>query len=195
MMRSITLPLLMTLALLASGCASMSPYSIDEATVEQHLQQQIRNFDAQQVRNGVPMRLELKRAKVRLGPDGREVVHVDFAGRASLDALMVRIPVDISFMVEGAPFYDGEKKAVFLRDLTLLESRLESTMGSLDLQPYAGAITTIASRFLDEYPVYELDETDLGQRLFGMMNMNIKVGDGRLTLVPGGDTRREGPVR
>lgn len=195
MMRSVSLIIFAALLLSATGCASFSPYSINETTVEQHLQQQIRNFDTQQARNGMPMRLELERARVRIGPEGREVVQVDFAGRATLDAILTRIPVDISFMVEGLPYFDGEKQAVFLKNLSLQETRVDSSMGSMDLQPFAGAITQVASRFLDNYPVYELDQADLGQRLFGMMNMNIKVEEGRLTLVPGGDTRREGPVR
>lgn len=184
-LRQYLLPILGSL-LLVSGCAStFDRYSIDEATIEQHLQRQIQNFDQQQARNGIPMRLELKRAKVTLGPEGREVALVDFAGTATVDAMMMKIPVGISFRMEGAPVYDSEAKAVFLRDLKLLESRVDSGMGSLDLQPFAGSLTRIAAVFLDTNPVYELDESDFGQRLFGMMNMGIKVSPGRLTMVPG----------
>ncbi|TVP57807.1 MAG: DUF1439 domain-containing protein [Halomonadaceae bacterium] len=194
--RQFLVPLLVSLLLLASGCAStFDRYSVDEATIEEHLAQQIRLFDQQQARNDMPLRLELQRAKVTLGPEGREVAMVDFSGRATVDAMMMKIPVGISFRIEGVPVYDHDSKAVFLRELKLLESRVDSGMGSFDLQPVAGTLTSVATLFLDKYPVYEVNEGTFGNSMIGMMNMSIRVSEGRLTMVPGGRRQQEGPVR
>jgi len=185
-MRLLSLPLFLTLSLFATGCASFGEHhSINEAQVEDYLQQQLRDFDRQLQAGGI-MSLDLQRAKVTLGPDNREVAVLDFAGRATVDAFLARVPVDIAFRVEGAPVYDSDERAVFIRDLKLLDSRITSGMGAMDLTPYGGMITEYAAMFLDNNPVYRLDEDDFGQRMFGMMNMGIKVKPGRLTMVPGG---------
>jgi len=40
---------------MASGCASFSPYSIDEATVQGHLAEQIQNFSRDIQASGLPI--------------------------------------------------------------------------------------------------------------------------------------------
>jgi len=182
---------------LLSGCATFTPYSIDEATIESEIQQRVARFGEQQRANGSPLTLKLERAHVTLGPDDRQVAVVDLAGTASVEAFMATIPVGVEFTVEGTPVYDGGEKAVFIRNLKLLSSRVDTQMGSLDLTPYGGMLTDIASQLLDEHPVYRLNEEDMGQRLFGMMNLGIEVRPGRIALVPAGGDEDEvrGPVR
>ncbi len=171
---------------LFGGCATISPYTVDEATIEDFLQKQVNAFGRQQRENGLPLSLELERSKVTLGPDGRQVAIVDFEGTATLEAFITRIPIGLALKVEGAPVYDPEEKAVYIRDLKLLETMVRSGGNAIDLGPYTGTLSDVAARFLNEQPVYRLDESDARQRLFSRMNLGIEVRPGRLALVPGG---------
>lgn len=172
-----------------AGCATVSPYTLDEATIEQFLQNQVTEFGRQQREQGLPLSLELERTKVTLGPDGRQVAVVDFEATATLEALITRVPIGLALKIEGAPVYDPEEKAVYIRDLKLLETRVRSGDNAIDLGPYTGALADIASRFLNERPVYRLNESDVRQRLFSVLNMGIEVRPGKLALVPGGKRR------
>lgn len=167
-----------------SGCASLSPYSISESTLENHLQGAIADFDRQQLKAGSPLSFSLSDADVTLGPDGRDVAVLDLAGQVSLNILMTRVPVDIMLKVEGAPVYDAEEKAVYLRRLQLLDSRIESSMFKGDLKPVTDNVMRVVAQMLETTPVYRLDQEDLGQRLFGMVPMDIRVAPGRLEFVP-----------
>ncbi len=182
---------------LISGCATFTPYSIDEATIESKIQKRVAEFDEQQRASGSPLTLKLEKAKVTLGPDKRQVAVVDLTGTASLETFLATIPVDVEFSVEGSPVYDREEKAVFIRDLKLLNSRLDTQMGSLDLTPYAGVLTDIANQLLTDKPLYRLNEENLGQRLFTRMNLGIEVQPGRIAMVPAGssDDKVRRPVR
>lgn len=178
------LPLMLVLMTL-SGCASFSPYSISEATLENHLQKAIADLDKTQLKAGSPLSMKLSNADITLGPDGRDVAVIDLSGQVAMNLLMAKIPVDIFLKMEGAPVYDSEEKAVYIRRLQLLDSRVESTMlnQNLDLKPITDNVMRAVAQLLENVPVYRLDDSDIKQRLFGMVPMDIRVAPGRLEFV------------
>ncbi|MEQ6885898.1 DUF1439 domain-containing protein [Salicola sp. Rm-C-2C1-2] len=176
--------LLMLLPVVAGGCASFSPYSVDESTIESHLRDRIASFSQDLSDRGLPVTLELTSADIAIGPEGRNVAVVDFGGRAVLQA--PRIPIDLDFSVEGTPVYEAEKKAIYIRDLKVLSTNVEAAGSAFDLSPITGTLSDIAAQFLNERPVYRLNEEEAGARLFGMMSLRLDVQPGRLTLVPAG---------
>ncbi|MDC0662700.1 DUF1439 domain-containing protein [Marinobacter sp. SS21] len=177
------LALILLLTLSFGGCASFSPYSISEQTLENHLQKSIADFDRQQLRAGSPLSVTLGDADITLGPDGRDVAVIDLTGQVAVNALMTRIPVDIVLKVEGAPVYDSQEKAIYIRRLQLLDSRVESTLFNQDLQPLTDTVMRSVAQLLETVPVYRLDESDPSQKLFGMVPMDIRVAPGRLEFV------------
>lgn len=166
-----------------AGCASFSPYSVSEATLEKNLQKAVTDFDTAQLKSGSPLSLSLSNADITLGPDGRDVAVVDLRGKVALNALLTEIPVNFLLKIEGAPVYESEEKAVYLRRLKLLDSRLESSLFSGDLKPVTDNIMRVVAQLLETVPVYRLDETDRVQRMFGMVPMDIRVAPGRLEFV------------
>jgi len=175
--------LLLVSVLLAGGCASFSPYSISEAQIERHLQDAVADFDRQQLNSGSPLSLSLSDADITLGPDGRDVAVIDLRGQVALNALMTKLPVDIALKLEGAPVYDSEEKAVYIRRLNLLESSIDSPFFKGDLAPVTDSVMRVVAQMLETMPVYRLDESDTTQRMFGMVPMDIRVAPGRLEFV------------
>ncbi|MFN2361609.1 MAG: DUF1439 domain-containing protein [Marinobacter sp.] len=169
--------------MLLGGCASMSPYSISEATLERHLQDTVSDFDRQQLQNGSPLSLSLSNADITLGPDGRDVAVIDLRGQVSLNALLAKLPVDIALKVEGAPVYDSEEKAIYIRRLQLLESSIDSSLFKGDLKPVTDTVMRAVAQMLETMPVYRLDEADFTQRMFGMVPMDVRVAPGRLEFI------------
>ncbi|MBB5321475.1 DUF1439 domain-containing protein [Marinobacter oulmenensis] len=175
---------LVSMVMMLAGCASiMTPYSISEAEIERHLTDAVEAFDRQQLQSGSPLSLSLDDADITLGPDGRDVAVIDVRGQVALNALMTRLPVDLALKVEGAPVYDSEEKAVYIRRLRLLESSVESPFFRGDLAPVTEAVMRSVAQMLETMPVYRLDESDFSQRMFGMVPMDIRVAPGRLEFV------------
>jgi hypothetical protein len=172
----------LALALL-SGCATLSPYSISEGELERHLQGVVSDFDQNQLKSGSPLSLSLDNADITLGPDGRDVAVIDLKGQVALNALLAKLPVDISLKVEGAPVYDSKEKAVYIRRLKLLGSRIDSPYFKGDLKPVTDTVMRVVAQMLETMPVYRLDETNTAQRMFGMVPMDVRVAPGRLEFV------------
>lgn len=174
----------LALILAMTGCASLSPYSISESTLEGYLQNAVADFDRQQLQAGSPLSVSLSQADITLGPDGREVAVLEIEGQVTVNAFLARLPVDLALKVEGAPVYDREQKAVFIRRLQLLDSRVESSMFKGDLKPVTDNVMRLVAQWLETVPVYRLDEESFGQRLLGMAPVGVKVVPGKLVLVP-----------
>jgi len=175
--------LLSVVLAVASGCASFSPYSVSERTIEGYLRDAVVEFDRQQLQSGSPIGLSLSNADITLGPDGRDVAVIDLSGQVSLNALVMNLPVDIMLKVEGAPVYDSKEKAIYLRRLQLLDSRIESSFFKGDLKPVTDSVMAVVARMLETMPVYRLDESSSTQRMFGMVPLDIRVAPGRIEFV------------
>ena len=176
-------PLLFASLLVLGGCASLSPYSVSEGTIEGYLQDAVAEFDSQQLQSGSPLGLSLSNADITLGPDGRDVAVIDLTGQVSLNALMMKLPVDIMLKIEGAPVYDSQEKAIYLRRLQLLDSRIESSFFKGDLKPVTDNVMRVVAQMLETMPVYRLDESNATQRMFGMVPLDIRVAPGRIEFV------------
>nr|WP_179397240.1 DUF1439 domain-containing protein [Marinobacter sp. ANT_B65] len=168
---------------LSSGCASLSPYSISEGELESHLQDVVRDYDRMQLKSGSPLSLSLDDADITLGPDGRDVAVIDVRGQVALNAFLAKLPVDIALKVEGAPVYDSQEKAIYIRRIKLLESSVDSGFFKGDLAPVTDSVMRVVAQMLETMPVYRLDDTKLAQRMFGMVPMDIRVAPGRLEFV------------
>lgn len=171
------------LALVASGCASISPYVISEGEIERHLKRAVADYDRQNLQSGSPLSLSLSDADITLGPDGRDVAVIDLRGQVALNALMAKLPVDLALKVEGAPVYDSQERAVYIRRLQLLESSIDSPFFKGDLAPVTDSVMRVVAQMLETMPVYRLDDNDLAQRMFGLVPMDIRVAPGRLEFV------------
>jgi len=180
----ITRLLPLALFLLMGGCASLTSYTITESEVEHHLQRQVAAFDRDQLASGSPLSVALGKVDVELGPDGRDVVVLDVNGQVALNALMMRVPVDVALKLEGAPVYSSEDRAVYIRRLKLLDSRVDSPYFKGDLKPATDTAMRVLAQMLETMPVYRLDESDYRQRLIGSVPLDIKVERGRLRIVP-----------
>jgi hypothetical protein len=165
------------------GCASFSPYSVSEGTMERYLQDAVVEFDKQQLQNGSPLGLSLSNADITLGPDGRDVAVIDLMGQVSLNALMMKLPVDISLKVEGAPVYDSQEKAIYIRRLRLLDSSIDSSFFKGDLKPVTDNVMRVVAQMLETMPVYRLDQSNATQRMFGMVPVDIRVAPGRIEFI------------
>ncbi len=168
---------------MASGCASLSPYAISEGEIERHLQDVVAQYDRNQLKSGSPLSLSLSDADITLGPDGRDVAVIDLKGQVALNALMAKLPVDLALKVEGAPVYDSQEKAIYIRRLQLLESSIDSPFFKGDLAPVTDTVMRVVAQMLETMPVYRLDEADPTQRLFGLVPMDIRVAPGRIEFV------------
>ncbi len=181
-MRSIVQFMLVTWSLFLVGCAAVSPFAIDESMLASELRQVVADYDRKQLEAGSPVGMKLNDADVNIGPDGRDVIRLSLDGEVSLNTVLASFPVRLTLSLEAVPVYVKQEKAIYIRRLKLLESRVDSAMLSgLNLdQKAAQQGVAILAQLLEQVPVYRLNEKNMAEALVASSPLTLKVTQGRL---------------
>ena len=116
-------------ALFLTACNTtqgISVYSFTNSEVESVLGKQLPKLSEKVSLMGLPVQFDVNDLSVNIGPDNRDVVVLGADSSAEINAFALKYPVRLKLQIEGSPFYDSEKKAVFLRNIKLLDSSVDA---------------------------------------------------------------------
>lgn len=177
------------LLLFVASCSQlgqMSLYSVSERQLEQMLSQQIPKLTQQANVAGIPLKMAVEKMAVQIGPEQSNVIRINTAANATLSLFGLSYPASIQLQVEGAPFYDAEQKAIFVRSVKLLDSSIEASGYRGNLTPVTNELLQIVNQFLATNPIYRLDTQDPTVKLLTAMPVNMAVQQGRIVFSPAG---------
>jgi hypothetical protein len=92
-----------------------------------------------------------------------------------LIAFLWDYPLHLSLHIEGSPFYDSDKKAIFLCNRKRLNSSINAVGFTSNVGLLDGEFMQVFIAFLAVNPVYKLDESNSKITLLSAIPMNIKV--------------------
>ena len=173
--------------LFITGCSStqgLSVYSFTNADAESLLNQQLPKLSEKVSFMGLPIQFDVNDLGVKIGPDNRDVVALTVDSSAAVKAFTFKYPVRLKLQIEGNPFYDSQKKAVFIRDIKLLDSSIDAAGFTGNLGSLNGQAMNIINAFLAVNPVYSLNMSDPKMALISRLPLDIKVVEGAIKLVP-----------
>ncbi|WP_026294495.1 DUF1439 domain-containing protein [Salinimonas chungwhensis] len=175
------------LAFLLSGCATLSQlssYTVSDAELEKVLNEQVSKLQKKSSLAGIPLVLNVDEMTVAVGPDGKDVVRLGTKATASVSAFGFSYPAKISLQLQGTPYYDSEKKAIFVRSLSLLDSTINAGGYKGNLAPISSEFMQLINSYLSTNPVYELDTTNKAINFLSTVPLQLMVEQGRLVLQP-----------
>jgi hypothetical protein len=173
--------------LFLTACSStqgLYVYSFTNSQLESVLTQQLPKLKEELNLRGLPVEFAVNNLSVNIGPDNRDVVVLGVDSSAIINAFLLEYPVRLSLQIEGSPFYDSEKKAIFLRNIKLLDSSINAGGFSGNLGLLNGEVMRLFNAFLAVNPVYKLNQNNPKIALLGAIPMNINVVEGAIKLVP-----------
>ena len=179
--------LIIVATLMLSACNStqgLSFYSFTNAEVESVLRQELPKLSKKVRLVGVPVQFDVNDLSVNIGPDNRDVVALGVDSSAEVKVFTFKYPVSLKLQIEGSPFYDSEKKAVFLRNIKLLDSSIDAGGFSGDLGVLNNEAMDLINAFLETNPVYKLNMNDPKIALLSRLPLDMKVVEGAIKLIP-----------
>ncbi|CAM3048500.1 MULTISPECIES: DUF1439 domain-containing protein [Pseudoalteromonas] len=174
-------------ALFLTACNTtqgISVYSFTNSEVESVLSKQLPKLSEEVSLMGLPVQFDVNDLSVNIGPENRDVVVLGADTSAEINAFALKYPVRLQLQIEGSPFYDSEKNAVFLRNIKLLDSSVDAggfsgNLGALDSQAME-----VINAFLAVNPVYTLNMDDPKMVLLSKLPLDIQIVEGAIKLVP-----------
>lgn len=179
--------LLIIAALFVTACSStqgLSVYSLTSMELTSALSHQIPALSKRISVIGLPVQFDVNDVSVNIGPDSRDVVALNFDSSAEINAFTVKYPVRLKMQIEGTPFYDSEKKAIFVRNIKLLDSSINAAGFRGSLAALDSRALNVINAFLSTTPVYTLNLNDPKIALISRLPLDIKVVEGAITLIP-----------
>lgn len=167
-------------ALLLSACASVSQYSVSETELEKALYTQLEQQAPRLTQGLVETRID--DLDLTIGPDNRQVVRLDIRGETAINAIVARFPAMLDLQIEGRPVYDRQKNAIFIRDLNLLNSKVNAFGYQGEVGAASAGMMQLVRSVLENQPVYRLD--DSRYRWVKNVPLALDIVPGRLVLSP-----------
>lgn len=168
----------LSLLLVLTGCASQ--YSITESEIAQYLNKDM-HFEVKQGNKLIGVSLKLNDIQVVLGQKPNTMA-VTAATVINVNNPLVPLHARLKTTFEAVPWYDGNTKSVYLRQLNLVKVESEPA----DIERYITQVTpqlmTFLSHYLATQPVYTLDVNDTNQAMMAKMTKEIIVQQGKLVI-------------
>ncbi len=173
--------------LLLAACSqlgSLASYSVTEADVQQLLSSQLAQLNRQATVAGIPLKMAVDSMTVVIGPDNSDLVRIQTDATAVLSLFGLSYPANLQLQLEGAPYYDANEKAIYVRSLKLLDSSIEAAGYRGNLAPVSNELLQLVNGYLASNPVYRLDQSNPTVKMITAVPVNLAVQRGRLTFSP-----------
>lgn len=184
---AVSTALALSVVLVLSGCAALSQlsvYTISSADMEQTLDTEFSKLQKKASIAGIPLLLTMNDVTVNIGPDGKNVVRLNADATASIKAFGFSYPANLRVSLEGTPYYDNEKKAIFVRSLSLLDSTIDAGGFKGNLAPLSAEVMQLLNGYLAVNPVYTLDTTNKALQFLASIPLTLNVEPDKISLRP-----------
>lgn len=171
------------MALMLAGCAQLSQlasYSVTEQQLQQLMLRQANQLQQQVRVAGMPVALAVEDMQVLIGPDNSDSVRLATKASAVFSVFGLHYPASMQLQIEASPYYDASEQAVYLRNLSLLDSSIDAAGYRGNLAPLSTEVMQLVNIWLQDQPVYRLDDSDPTQRLLMQVPLNMTVLQGRI---------------
>ena len=185
-MKKLIRGIILLLAVMVSACSAtgLSIYSLTNTELESALNKKLPSFNKEVRILGIPVEFNVNDLDITIGPQQREIVVLAFSSSAILSTFGINYPIKLKMKIEGNPYYDSTVKAIFLKDLALLESSVDAAGFSGSLGTVNQQIMNGINHFLANNPVYRLNQNNPTEALLSALPIDMRIEEGAITLVP-----------
>ena len=186
-MQKFTLAVVLLVTLLLQGCAQLSElasYRITEPELARLVQNQLEQANAEVRVMGFGVPLEINSLQAEIGPNDSDLVRLKGDFLIAFEVFGRKYPVELKLGVEGAPIYDGNENAIYVRRLNIIDSSISAAGFSGSLNSIDQQVLAILDQFLAQQPVYRLNPNDRTQSLLMQVPLSLHVDNGALRISP-----------
>lgn len=173
--------------LLLASCSQLNHldiFSLKQQELQSLLLDQLEQQQGKGKMLGLPLTLTVRQLELQLAPDNKQQIELKLALGAEVDALLKPLNTDLNLHLSALPYFDDEKNAIYLKNLTILDSSVGSGSSQLKLAPLSNEAKAILAQLLNRQPVYQLDCNKVTEKVLCGMPLTLVLQPGELLLKP-----------
>jgi len=173
--------------LLLASCTQLNHldiFSLKQQELQSLLLDQLEQQQGKGKMLGLPLTLTVRQLELQLAPDNKQQIELNLALGAEVDALLKPLNTDLNLHLSALPYFDDEKNAIYLKNLTILDSSVGSGSSQLKLAPLSNEAKAILAQLLNRQPVYQLDCNKVTEKVLCGMPLTLVLQPGELLLKP-----------
>ncbi|WP_127959308.1 lipoprotein [Serratia microhaemolytica] len=184
-MRKILLSIvLLLIAALLAGYYLLSQYGISEQAINAYLQR----HNEYQRQIGVPGVVDttvvLTNLRTEIGRSEPDKVTLSANAKININSLLGPQSSEMQLTLKAQPFYDREKGAIFLREMTLVDYQLQSEKMDVMMKALLPYLNQSLKAYFNQKPAYVLNrEQSKLQALAHKMAKGLEVKPGKLVIL------------
>lgn len=170
--------LLMATLLLMQGCATQ--YSVTEGELERYLNDELsREY---QTAEGEQISAQMTLADISVNIDS-DAVSIDTRSSFKVKTPLMPLRADLNLSFSAVPWYDRQDHGLYLKNVTL--QKVEARPEQLEevLVPLSREVMEFVRLYLENQPVYKLDDKGWKEELLRDFAQEIQLKPGKLELV------------
>lgn len=171
------------LVLATSGAISAQALTLSEQQLNQGLHEQLGKEFPLALGSWLSAKVKMQDVKVELGRQSPDKARVQGQALISLIQGQARYHWDIDADFNARPRYDNKQGALFLDDFELLNYQLNEGNSSPQARFMLPMLLQALSGYLQQYPVYTLDDNDPIQRQLKNQPLSLEVKPGQVSLL------------
>ena len=173
--------------LLLASCTQLNHldiFSLKQQELQSLLLDQLEQQQSKGKMLGLPLTLTVRQLELQLAPDNKQQIELKLALGAEVDALFKPLNTDLNLHLSALPYFDDEKNAIYLKNLTILDSSVGSGSSQLKLAPLSNEAKAILTQVLNRQPMYKLDCRKVTEKVLCGMPLTLVLQPGELLLKP-----------
>lgn len=159
-------------------------FSLKQQELQSLLLEQLAQQQSKGKLLGLPLTLTVQKLELQLAPKNNQQVELKLELSAEVDALLKSLHADLNLHLAALPYFDDERNAIYLKNLTILDSSVGSGSSQLKLAPLSHEAKVILSQLLNRQPVYRLDCSKVTEKLLCDIPLTLVLQPGELLLKP-----------
>ncbi|MBY5992082.1 DUF1439 domain-containing protein [Ferrimonas balearica] len=168
------------LTLLLAGCATS--YTVTESELEGYLNDALRKERSAELSPGLSATMTLSDIAVTIG-DQPDRVAIQTRSSVKIDTPLIPLRAQLAFTFSAKPWYDRSDHSLYLQEVEL--SGVKASPEELEqmLIPLSREAMQFVRLYLENQPVYQLDQQGWREDLLRQFGEELKVRPGKLEFV------------
>ena len=156
-------------------------YSLDEVELSALISTQLQQQAQRLTLAGLPATLTSTQVATDITPQG---VHVQLQSQLNIRLGLVELPFGVTLGLMASPVYDDAVHGVRLQNFQLLHADVQAAGYAGRMKPVSKALQQQLAQWLEQQPVFVLDERKATQRVLMTMPLQLRLDNDRLVLSP-----------